>query len=78
MSLHIKQENNQTELQKRIAADLREKSIRKSLDTDFEKPQLDNSKYFEGTKQTTSLAGVWLLLLIAAGIAIYFFIIFAK
>lgn len=79
MSLHIKQDNDQkTELQKRIAAELREKSLRNGLAGDIEKPQLEDSTIFEGTKETTSLAAVWGLLAIAAALAIFYFIIFAK
>lgn len=78
MSLHMKQENNQTELQKRIAAELREKSMRKSLEGDFDKPQVTQESYLDGTKETTGLAGVWLLVGVAAAIAIFYFVIFAK
>lgn len=78
MSLHMKQENNQTELQKRIAAELREKSIRKSLDDDLEKPRINEENYLRGTKETTGLAAVWGLVFVAFLIAVYFYLVFGK
>lgn len=85
MALYVKQENDKSELQKRIAAELRERTIRNSLDGDNpENPPRtegfdpENSSYLAGTKQTTSLAFVWLLVFVAAVIAIGFFVWFAK
>lgn len=81
MALYMKQENDRSELQERVAAEMREKAIRNSL-AEAEKPQneldFSNSKYLENTKETTGLAFVWLLLLVAALIALGYFIWFAK
>lgn len=83
MALFMNQENERSDLQKRIAAELREKTIKNSLgsgdgvknkDVDFE----EDSRYLEGTKETTGLAFVWLLLGVAIIIAVTFFIMFIK
>lgn len=84
MALYVKQDDERTELQQRIAAELREKQKRNSLENrEIEPPSrndltLDNSKYLEGTKETTGLAFVWLLLTVATLIAIGYFIWFSK
>ena len=83
MALFVNQNENQTELQKRIAADLREKAIRNSageggagFDGD-ETDLVEDSSYIEGTKETTSLAFVWLLVFIAVVITIVFLFMFS-
>lgn len=71
MALHIRQDDKQTDLQKRIAADLQDKA--RNQPVDIENPDgVDDSRYIEGTKQTTGLAFVWVAIVIAAvGIAIW-------
>lgn len=65
MALHIRQDDKQSELQRRIAAELQDKA--KQRDLEAELPDgVDDSRYIEGTKQTTSLAWVWVLIAIAA------------
>jgi hypothetical protein len=74
MALFIRQDEEQTELQKRIASDLYEKSKQK---TELAKsPDLvDDSQYIQGTKETTSLAWAWIVIVvIAVGIAIWLMI----
>lgn len=67
MALFMNQQNERTELQKRIAADLAEKAKKKSLETDITQPDgVKDSAYLHNTKTTTSLAWVWLLIIIAA------------
>ena len=62
----MNQQNDRTELQKRIAAELAEKAKRKAEQPDGDRPDgVDNSAYLEQTKRTTSLAWVWLLIVIA-------------
>lgn len=66
MALFMNQQNDRTELQKRIAAELAEKAKRKAEQPDGDRPDgVDNSAYLEQTKRTTSLAWVWLLIVIA-------------
>lgn len=71
MSLFMKQNETQTELQKRIAAELQDKAKKKALETD--RPDgVDDSAFIEGTKSTTSLAWAWILIALAIiGIAIW-------
>ena len=66
MALFMNQQNDRTELQKRIAAELAEKAKRKAEQPDGDRPDgVDDSAYLEQTKRTTSLAWVWLLIIIA-------------
>lgn len=75
MSLFMKQNENRTELQKRIAAELQERAKQKSLET--ERPDgVDDSAYLRGTKETTSLAWAWVLIGIAI-IAIVVWVVLA-
>ena len=82
MSLYVKQEDTRSKLQEKIAADLREKAIRNSLDGG-DTPKLedtdgvDDSAYIEGTRETSGLASVWLMVFIAIGITIAFFLAFS-
>jgi hypothetical protein len=84
MALYVKQDENRTELQERIAADLREKAIRNSMSGEGgNAPEAkgfspEESNYLEGTKETTSLALVWVLLFVAVVITIGYFVWFAK
>lgn len=62
----MNQQNERTELQKRIATELAEKAKKKSLEDDHERPDgVKDSAYLEQTKTTTSLAWVWVLIVIA-------------
>lgn len=66
MALFMNQQNERTELQKRIAAELAEKAKKKSLESDKERPDgVTDSAYLQNTKSTTSLAWVWVLIAIA-------------
>jgi hypothetical protein len=73
MALFMNQQNERTELQKRIAAELAEKAKKKSLDADRDRPDgVTDSAYLEKTKTTTSLAWVWILIIVAAiGVALW-------
>ena len=67
MALFMNQQNDRSELQKRIAAELAEKAKKKSLDTTGDRPDgVSDSAYLEQTKTTTSLAWVWALIVIAS------------
>jgi len=74
MSLYLKQNETRSELQDRIAAELQDKAKKKALET--ERPDgVTDSAYIKDTKQTTSLAWVWVLIMIAiVGIAIWLII----
>lgn len=67
MALFVNQNSHRTKLQERLAAELTEKAKKKAEITDKEQPDgVTDSAYIEGTKQTTSLAWLWTLIIIAA------------
>lgn len=81
MALYVKQDDNRTELQEKIAAELREKQIKNSLKEGGETPnskgeivQPEDSAYLEGTKETTGLAFIWLLVFAAILVALGLYI----
>lgn len=64
MGLYLQQNNERSELQQRIAAELAEKA-KKKANPDADKPDgVADSAYLEKTKTTTSLAWVWALIVI--------------
>lgn len=71
MSLFLKQDNNRSELQSRIAAELQERAKKTSALNDLP-DGVNDSQYIKDSKETTSLAWVWVLIIIATvGIAIW-------
>ncbi len=75
MGMYIRQDDKRTELQERIAAGLQDKAKRKAKIDDDTPDGVDDSAYIEGTKQTTSLAWVWVLIVVAIiAAAVYFMI----
>lgn len=81
MALYVKQDDNRTELQEKIAAELREKQIKNSLKEGGKTPnskgeivQPEDSSYLEGTKETTGLAFIWLLVFVAVLVALGLYI----
>lgn len=65
MGMFIRQDENRSELQQKIASELQEKAKQRTLDAD--RPDgIDDSSYVENMKSTTSLAWVWVLIGIAA------------
>lgn len=75
MGLFVNQQNKRSDLQERIAADLKEKASRAKMLEDGEVDGVDDSRYIEGTKKTTTLAWAWMLIvLMAVGVVILFLI----
>lgn len=73
MGIIMNQQDNRSDLQKRIAAELSEKAKKKN-DPKGDRPDgVDDSAYIEGTKQTTSLAWAWVLIVIVAVAALIWF-----
>jgi hypothetical protein len=72
MALFLKQDfDSRSELQNKLAMELQEKAKLKAKTADLP-DGVDDSKYIEGTKSTTSLAWAWILILFAAvGVAIW-------
>jgi len=71
MGLFIRQDEERTELQKKLATELQDRAREKAKYV--ERPDgVEDSEYIKGTKKTTSLAWAWILILFAAiGIAIW-------
>lgn len=68
MSLFISQDENRTELQKRLNTELQARAKTRILMDDPD--GVEDSAYLNGTKKTTTLSWVWILIVIAAvGIA---------
>lgn len=73
MALFVKQNENQTEYQKKIAAELQERARKKA---EGELPDgVDDSAFIKGTKQTTGLAGVWIAIIVLAIVATIWIIV---
>lgn len=82
MGRYIEQNESRSELQQRIAADLRAKAAAKAKDeggpagSDHKSPDgVEDAAYLKGTKATTTLAPAWLLIFIAA-IAVFVYFIY--
>jgi type VI protein secretion system component VasF len=61
MSLYLRQQNTRSDLQDKLAKELQERAKQKAAEA--ERPDgVDDSRYIEGTKKTTSLAWVWALI----------------
>ena len=74
MALFIRQSEDRSKLQERLAAELNEKAKARALEN--ERPDgVDDSRYLEGTKQTTSLAWVWIAIIVFVALAVIFFAI---
>ena len=80
MGRFIEQDQTRSRLQERIAADLRAKAAERSHDEGDDTPpaydpaDLGQTEYLKGTKQTTSLAMVWLVVGLLFLITLGFFI----
>ena len=73
MGLFVSQKDSRSELQEKIAADLRAKAQQTVGSGDDSRDEIADSKYMEGTKQTTTLAWAWILIaLMAAGVVTLF------
>ena len=71
MALFIRQDDERSELQKQVAAELQRKARDNALKAD--RPDgVKDSQYIKGTKNTTSLAWVWIVIfVIFVGLAIW-------
>ena len=58
MALFLKQEDNRSELQSKIAAELQERARAKAKEAELP-DGVNDSAFIKGTKQTTSLMWVW-------------------
>lgn len=65
MALFINQDDQRSELQKRLVEELQDKA-KKRADILTDHDGVEDSRYIENTKNTTSLAWIWILIVIAA------------
>ena len=78
MALFIRQDDDRSELQQRLAAELREKAKKRAEIENTPSDPINDSQYLKDTKTTTSLAWVWVLIVIATIAAMVFIIVKAK
>jgi len=77
MALFLKQDQQRSELQQRIASELQEKAKRKSMETD-QPDGVTDSAYLKDTKPTTGLAWVWVAIAVFAVGALIFYIVLSS
>ena len=64
MSLYLRQQDTRSDLQEKLSKDLQERAKQKAKT--FDQPDgVTDSQYLKQTKQTTSLAWVWVLIFMA-------------
>ena len=82
MGMYLKQQESRTELQERIAAELKAKAEQKGkVEAEInaqpnrnQKDAVEDSAYVQGYKRTTTLAPVWLMIFFAAVVVFIYFI----
>jgi hypothetical protein len=75
MALFLRQDDQRSELQKSIAAELQRKA-KESTQLADRPDGVEDSQYIKGTKQTTSLAWVWAIIItLFVGIIIWLTVI---
>lgn len=73
--MFMNQSEGRSELQQRIAAELKAKAEQKSkLEAKPERDEIEDSTYVEGYKRTTTLAPVWVLIFFAAVLVFVYFV----
>ena len=61
MALFLNQDGNRSPLQERLATELQEKARKKAAEAELPDGVTD-SQYIKGTKETTTLAWVWVVI----------------
>ncbi|HET6747131.1 MAG TPA: hypothetical protein VFH06_03440 [Candidatus Saccharimonadales bacterium] len=69
MALFIRQSEDRSKLQERLAAELQEKAKAKAL-AENEPKDIEDSAYLKDTKKTTSLAWAWVVIGLLAAIVV--------
>lgn len=74
MALFVRQDENRSELQQRLATELQARARDKAKQA--EQPDgVEDSEYIKGTKQTTSLAWLWGIVIVLIIAAVIFLMI---
>ncbi len=76
MGILVSKDEDNSILQKRINADLRERVQRKSSNEDNDKDFAENSEYVKQLKKTGRFSWVWFVLVILAIISLVFMLAF--
>lgn len=74
MALFIKQDEQRSELQNKLAMELQERARAKSKQESLP-DGVDDSQYIKGTKTTTSLSWAWIIILFLAVIVAIWLIV---
>jgi len=77
MALFVRQDENRTELQQRLATELQERAKLKAKQAD-QPDGVEDSQFIKGTKQSTGLAWLWALVAVLAVGTILFLMIKAN
>ena len=78
MGLYVKQSDTRSQLQEKLAKDLQNRAREKAKQADLP-DGVDDSRYIEGTKVTSSLGWVWILIIAAiVGIALWLIVVSAR
>lgn len=75
MALFIRQDDNRTELQQRLASELQEKARKRAQDENKRPDGVDDSAYIKDTVGTSKHAWVWVVLAVVAVIGIFVLIV---
>jgi hypothetical protein len=76
MAMFIRQNDPRSKLQERIEAQLREKAKNQGEGSPADMPDgVDDSQYLDGTKRTTSLAWLWVVIIVFAVAALIVYMI---
>ncbi len=78
MALYLKQNDNRSQLQDKLAKELQERAKQKAAEAELPDGVTD-SAYIQGTRQTTSLAWIWVVIIVAiVGILIWLTVLSAS
>lgn len=76
MALFVNQNSNRTKLQEKLAAELQEKAKKRADMENLDRPDgVEDSAYLKGTKQTTNLAWLWAIIIVALIVLIIYVVI---
>lgn len=78
MALFIRQDDERSELQQRVAAELREKAKKRAEGKSDLPDGVEDSNYLTDTKSTSTLAWVWIVIILVALFAGLFIFITAN
>jgi preprotein translocase subunit SecF len=74
MALFIRQDEQRSKLQERIATEMQERAKQRAIDND-PPDGVDDARFIEHTKRSSSLALVWAIIFILVIVGFIFFVI---